>query len=385
MKHGSTPAGKPRPADFRIFLLPRPGGVRFAISMAGMLLSEADRGHFLAQMRRQINSAVHRRMNALLLDEGWTAEAVAHALFVGAETVREHRRPYRGEGRAGVERLAYQGSAPTLIAPQQTALDAELAHKLYLSAAEVCDFVRREFGTHYTPHAMAKLLRRMGFVWKQPKRVPAKADPVAQRAFLETTLAQLMAEAAANPNRPLYFVDATHPAYAAYLACGWIKKGETQTLQSNHGRVNVTLNGALSWPDRQVVKHEAERITGAEMIALFEDLAQRHPTPEVISVVLDNATYNRAAAVREWLAQPGCRVRLHYLPPYAPNLNLIERLWWFFKNKTLWNTYYPTFGDFTAAIDNFSEQIRQFRPQLASLMTDRFHFIGNTPAQIATS
>ena len=181
----------PAPADFRIFLLPRPGGVRFAISMAGMLLSEADRAHFLAQMRRQINSAVHRRMNALLLDEGWTAEAVAHALFVGAETVREHRRPYRGEGRAGVERLAYQGSAPTLIAPQQTALDAELAHKLYLSAAEVCDFVRREFGTHYTPHAMAKLLRRIGFVWKQPKRVPAKADPVAQRAFLETTLAQL--------------------------------------------------------------------------------------------------------------------------------------------------------------------------------------------------
>ena len=89
----------------------------------------------------------------------------------------------------------------------------------------------------------------------------------------------------------------------------------------------MTLNGAWSWPDRQVVKHEAERITGAEMIALFEDLAQRHPTPEVISVVLDNATYNRAAAVREWLAQPGCRVRLHDLPPYAPNAPISSNNW----------------------------------------------------------
>ena len=219
--------------DFCIFLLPRLGGVRFAISMTGMLLSEADRAHFLAQMRRQINSAVHRRMNALLLlDEGWTAEAVAHALFVEAETVREHRRLYRGEGRAGVERLAYQGSAPTLTAPQQTALDAELARKPYLSAAEVCDFVRREFETYYTPHAMAKLLRRMGFVWKQPKRVPAKADPVAQRAFLETTLSPLMTEAAANPNRPLYFVDATLPAYDAYPACGWGKRARRERCKA---------------------------------------------------------------------------------------------------------------------------------------------------------
>jgi len=75
-----------------------------------------------------------------------------------------------------------------------------------------------------------------------------------------------------------------------------------------------------------VVTREADRITAAEMVALFEELAQRHPAAVAINVVLDNATYNRAAAVREWLAVPGCKLRLFYLPLYAPNLNLIERL-----------------------------------------------------------
>ena len=50
----------------------------------------------------------------LLLDDGWTAERVAEALFIDAETVRAHRRLYASGGRAGVERLAYVGHAPVL-------------------------------------------------------------------------------------------------------------------------------------------------------------------------------------------------------------------------------------------------------------------------------
>ena len=356
--------------------------------MAGALLTPPDRAHFLAMMRRQTNSAaVHRRMSALLpLDDGWTAERVAEALFIEAETVRAHRRLYAAEGRAGVERLAYAGHAPVLTAEQGAGLAAELSERIYLTAKAVCGFVSERFGLTYTPHAMAKLLGRMGFVRKRPKCVPAKADAEAQRAFLERTLAPLMAAAAADPvGRPLYFVDATHPAYAAHPACGWTRRGEARTLKSNHGRVNVTLNGALSWPGREVVTREAAKITGPEVVALLQDLAARHPAVEAVTVVLDNATYSRAATVREWLATPGRRVRLVYLPPYAPNLNPIERLWWFFKKKTLWNRHYPTLADFKAAIRAFFGDLHRWKAELASLLTDRFHFIGADRTPIPTA
>ena len=50
----------------------------------------------------------------------------------------------------------------------------------------------------------------------------------------------------------------------------------------------------------------------------------------------------------------GCRIRLVYLPAYAPNLNLIERLWWLFKRKTLCNQHFPTFAQLKAAVDGSS-------------------------------
>jgi len=59
----------------------------------------------------------------------------------------------------------------------------------------------------------------------------------------------------------------------------------------------------LSWPGREVVRREASKITAAEMTARFEDLEKRHPMATAVNIVVDNATYNRAAAVREWLAR----------------------------------------------------------------------------------
>jgi transposase len=328
--------------------------------MAGMVVTPEDRAYFLAALRRQGNSAVHRRMNALLLlDDGWTAERVAEALFIDAGTVRAHRRLYGDGGRAGVERLAYAGHAPVLSEAQAAELSAELSGRVYLTAKAVCGFVAGRFGLACTPHAMARLPGRIGFVRKRPKVVPAKADAEAQRAFLEGTLLPLMAAAEADPALPLLFVDATHPAYDAHPASGWIRRGERAVLPSSHGRVNVTLNGALSWPGREVITREAARITGPGMVAFFARIEARYPLARTITLVADNATYNRAAVVREWLARPGCRVRVVYLPPYAPNLNLIERLWWFFKKKALWNTHYPALADFRQAIRAFFANLGQ--------------------------
>jgi transposase len=325
-------------------------------------------------------------MNALLLlDDGWTAERVAEALFIDAETVRAHRRLYGAGGRPGVERLAYVGHAPVLSATQVAELSAELSGRVYLTAKAACGFVAGRFGLSYTPHAMARLLGRIGFVWKRPKVVPAKADAAAQRAFLDGSLLPLMAAAEADPATPLLFVDATHPAYDAHPAQGWIRRGERAVLPSNHGRVNVTLNGALSWPAREVITREATKITGPEMVAFFAQIEARYPVARAITLIADNATYNRAAFVREWLTRPGCRVRIVYLPPYAPNLNLIERLWWFFKKKALWNTHYPTLADFRAAIRAFFSNLGQGQSELASLLTARFHVIGPEPEQISAA
>lgn len=116
-------------------------------------------------MRRQLNSAVHRRLNVLLLlDDGWSAERIAEALFIEAETVRAHYRRHLSGGRKVIEQLSYVGSAPVLGAEQQAVLEAELDARIYMSAKEACGFVLRRLGLSDTPHAMARLLRRIGYV-----------------------------------------------------------------------------------------------------------------------------------------------------------------------------------------------------------------------------
>src|SRR4051812_49944453 len=81
--------------------------------MAGLVLTAEDRAHFLQMMRGQINSAVHRRMNVLLLlDDGWEPRQIAAALFLDETTVSQHRHLYERSGRSGVEGLPYGGRRP---------------------------------------------------------------------------------------------------------------------------------------------------------------------------------------------------------------------------------------------------------------------------------
>jgi hypothetical protein len=103
-------------------------------------------------MRRHTPSPVHRRMNALLLDDGWAVARVAAALFlfIDAETVREHRRLYQTAGVTGVERLNYEGSEPAPTPEQLKALEAERDTRLYMTAKAVCAFVARTFGVPHT-------------------------------------------------------------------------------------------------------------------------------------------------------------------------------------------------------------------------------------------
>ena len=69
------------------------------------------------------------------------------------------------------------------------------------------------------------------------------------------------------------------------------------------------------------------------------------------------------------------RLRLIFLPPYSPNLNLIERLWKYFRKKILYNKYYETFDEFKKACKSFFRQIKRHKDELSSLMAENFQVI----------
>lgn len=71
------------------------------------------------------------------------------------------------------------------------------------------------------------------------------------------------------------------------------------------------------------------------------------------------------------------RIRLEFLPPYSPNLNLIERFWKYFKRQVLYNHYYATFADNKKACKDFIASLNDHAKPLRSLLTENFEIIRN--------
>jgi transposase len=309
----------------------------------------------------------------LALATGWSAEDVAEILQVEANTVRNHFKRYRQGGIGALRAIGagIGGSTCALSAKQLAILDAHLQEHLYLSAKSIAHWVEETFAVAYTESGMTAVLHRLGYVYKKPKLVPGKADRQAQEQFL-VDLDILMQNK--GKDDPLYFMDAVHPQHNPVLACGWIKRGEEQEVRSNTGRRRVNINGAIDLERLEPVVRFDETIDAASTIALFEQLEALNLVATWIYVICDNARYYRSKAVQEYLKTS--RIKLVFLPPYAPNLNLIERLWKFFKKKTLYNRYFETFNEFKSACEEFFRNPGKYHRELRSLLTPNFELIG---------
>mgnify|MGYP000058933580 CR=1 FL=1 len=334
-------------------------------------LSERELADLRAAHRAARNAREAYRLNALiLLGSGWTAAQVAEALLIEPDSVRNWFKRYRGGGLDALVRMNYVGGEALLTPEQLAELDAHLKSHLYLSAAAVARWIKERWQVEYTVSGVTALLHRLGYVYKKPKLLPGKPDAERQRAFL----AEQQAARATEGPRPTYYVDAVHPQHNPVLACGWIKRGKRFPLRSNTGRRRLNINGAIELAGLTGEFRFDPAIDAASTIALLRQIEAAHPEAPVITVYCDNARYYRAKAVSEYLA--GSRIQLIFLPPYSPNLNLIERLWKFFKKQVLYNRYYERFDDFQRACRQFFDDLGSYADELRTLLAPNFEIIG---------
>lgn len=95
-----------------------------------------------------------------------------------------------------------------------------------------------------------------------------------------------------------------------------------------------------------------------------------------ITIVLDNARYQHCKAVIAFAES--LQVKLLFLPPYSPNLNIIERLWKFAKKKVLHGKYYEKPNQFHQTITDFFQKIDQHQDSPKHLLTTKFQTFDNS-------
>lgn len=306
----------------------------------------------------------------LMLNSGYSYEHIAEVLLIDDSTIRRWHLRYEEGGIEHVLADYYIGGTGKLTEKQLKTLTEHLEDNVYMTAKEICAYVTKKFKVEYSVKGMTNLLHSLGFRYKKPKHVPGKANVELQEKFID---AYQKLKEQKKPEDRIYFMDGVHPLHNSQPAYGWIRKGTEIVLQSNTGRDRLNLNGAYDIEHYTAIIHEASSINGQSTVELLKDIKQKQAKGKIY-VILDNAKYYRSTVVQSFI-KSNKRIKLIYLPPYSPNLNVIERLWKFFKKNVTYNMYYEKFAVFRHHCLQFFKNIDQYKNELETLMTDNFQLI----------
>lgn len=319
----------------------------------------------------QVKRYADRLKAILLLNRGLSFEEVAEILILDDDTIRRWFVIFAEDGIAGLQRDHYQGGFSKLFQSQLDALEVEVANNLYLNARAVCLWVKSEWGVEYSESGMTSLLHALGFSYKKPTVTPGNAPSEdVQRAF-----AAKIVETIENKgiDDQVYFADGVHPRLNPVAGYGWIRTGETKEIPSHTGREHLNINGALNAETHEAIVHESEVINAQSTIELCEKIKKKQLLGLII-IFADNARYYKCKAMTEYLNK-NPRIVFISLPPYCPNLNLIERLWKFYKKKLLCLNYFPNLQKMKEATIEFFSRLRDYAKELETLLTLNFQIV----------
>ena len=172
----------------------------------------------------------------------------------------------------------------------------------------------------------------------------------------------------------LYF-DPCHLQHNVVNARMWQPIGREGTIKikTNPGRKRINILGALNLKNFSVITTLTEDKCNKERVVEFlAKIRAKYPGKHIV-IILDNAMYNHAnytKAFAEWYD-----IKLFFLPPYSPNLNLIERLWKFSKKKLVHNKYYEKFDLFVETVKRHFNNLDEYKEDLIKILTRKFEII----------
>ena len=173
----------------------------------------------------------------------------------------------------------------------------------------------------------------------------------------------------------LLFCDGVHLTYGYQGGYCWCK--ERKCVPSAYGRKRANLLGFLNAVTYETTRIMNDSYLNSESVCEgLEKLRDRYPD-QFLYIILDNAAYQHCKKVKQKAEE--LNINLIYLPPYSPNLKLIERLWKFLRKELLADRFFKSFSDFFNVIDGFiqSVHVRCFE-RLSSLLAYHFEVLDSS-------
>ena len=142
------------------------------------------------------------------------------------------------------------------------------------------------------------------------------------------------------------------------IANTWFIKGQQKIIPTYGRHQGVKLIGTLDYETGDVFCVQEEQYTAVEFLSFLEKVIVRYPNERIV-MVLDNARIHHAKLLRPFLEKHQDQLKFLFLPPYSPNLNLIEGLWKWMKETVIHNVFFSNVGKIRSAVQGFIGMINK--------------------------
>lgn len=302
-------------------------------------LRERERNRILALYRSSRSPVVCRRAQIiLLLSSGLSWSMIASVMFCSTRTIDRWKKRYES---GGIEALTIErrGRRPvfaewlmnlvTQWVLTKTPRDFGWLRSRWCCATIVLVAAER-FDVRVSRETVRRWLHRENLVYRRPRPIVGPTD--SQRASKLEKLRELLGNL---PNDEVaVFQDEVDINLNPKIGAMWMRRGEQAHVETPGNNEKRYLAGSLNWLTGDVIVTEGLKWEGrssALFVRHLDELRRRYRCYHRIHVICDNAIFHdpqRCRRVREYVAEHGDRIVLHFLPKYDPSSNPIERVWW---------------------------------------------------------
>lgn len=174
-----------------------------------------------------------------------------------------------------------------------------------------------------TPQHMGRVLRSEGCRRGRPR--PALRIPVRGRRKILDSIDQLVDSA--NPDAEVFYVDEAEVDLNPRIGLTYIKRGQQPLALTPGKNVKYYIAGALNARTGRVLYSHGPNKNSSLFVQLLAILRRDYRRSRVIHLIVDNYSIHKSRETQSALEAMRGRIRLHFLPPYSPEHNRIERLW----------------------------------------------------------
>jgi transposase len=342
--------------------------------MRSITFSAADLRAIAHDRYRHPDPRVQRKCEVLWLKHhGFTHERIAALAGVSRNAVQRYLTEFRHGGLTQLQRCPWTGPLSALDVHRVSLEEYFRAHPPR-TVREAQQVIEQRTGLRRGLTQVRRFLHRLGAAPRKvsaipvPPKVTVAEHAQTQHGFRDDKLDPVLAEARAG-HREVYFVDAAHFVFAAFL--GWVWCWQRWCVRAAAGRKRYNVLGAVHAVSHRLIQVTNHSYINAESVCTWLRALAAASVGKPITVVLDNARYQKCALVLGLAQQLG--IDRLYLPSYSPNLNLIERVWRFVQKEALRARYHATYEEFTTAIDQCLQDLStEHKQAMDTLLTHDF-------------